>query len=175
LLKLAQTGRRVLSREAVDLSDLGREIVSRLQVSEPGRKTAFVITPNLVADADRGLLGVVLENLLGNAWKFTSKRPNAQIELGVQHHASQTIYFVRDNGAGFDMKFADRLFGAFQRLHHESDFPGTGIGLATVQQIIHRHGGRIWAESAPGQGTTFYFVLDRAGDRQLSAEKPHAG
>jgi DNA-binding response OmpR family regulator len=175
LLKLAQTGRRVLARETVDLSGLAREIVSRLQASEPGRKAAFVIAPNLVADADPGLLGVVLENLLGNAWKFTSKRPNANIELGAQHQENQTIYFVRDNGAGFDMKYADKLFGAFQRLHYESEFPGTGIGLATVQQIIHRHGGRVWAESEPGQGATFYFVLERVSEGRLSAQKPHAG
>jgi signal transduction histidine kinase len=169
LLKLAKTGRKVLDRETVDLSDLAREIASRLQASEPGRDAAFVIAPNLIAKADRGLLQVVLENLLGNAWKFTSKRPRTSIELGVQHHANQTIYFVRDNGAGFDMKYADKLFGAFQRLHYENEFPGTGIGLATVQKIIHRHGGRVWAESQAGQGATFYFVLERVGEEWLSA------
>jgi len=169
LLKLAQTGRRALARETVDLSGLAGEIVSRLQASEQGRKASFVIAPNLVANADRGLLEVVLENLLGNAWKFTSKHPNARIELGVQHHAKPAIYFVRDNGAGFDMKYADKLFSAFQRLHYESDFPGTGIGLATVQQIIHRHGGRVWAESEVGRGATFYFVLERVSSERLSA------
>lgn len=168
LLKLAQTGRHVLDRETIDLSGLAREVVSQLQASEPGRKAVLVIAPNLVAEADRGLLRVVLENLLGNAWKFTSKRPKASIELGAQRQANQTIYFVRDNGAGFDMKYADKLFGAFQRLHDEREFPGTGIGLATVRKIIHRHGGRVWAESEMGQGATFYFVLERTGAGQLS-------
>lgn len=169
LLKLAQTGRRALARETVDLSGLAREIVSRLQASDPERKASFVLAPSLVVNADRGLLAVVLENLLGNAWKFTSKRPNTRIELGVQHHAKLTIYFVRDNGAGFDMQYADKLFSVFQRLHYENDFPGTGIGLATVQQIIHRHGGRVWAESETGRGATFYFVLERVSDERLSA------
>ncbi len=169
LLKLAQTGRRALAREMVDLTGLAGEIVSRLQASDPGRKASFVIAPNLVANADRGLLEVVLENILGNAWKFTSKLPNARIELGIQHHTKPAIYFVRDNGAGFDMKYADKLFSAFQRLHYESDFPGTGIGLATVQQIIRRHGGRVWAESETGRGATFYFVLERVPDERLSA------
>jgi DNA-binding response OmpR family regulator len=169
LLKLARTGRRPLARETVDLSGLAGEIVSRLQASEPERKASFVIAPSLVVNADRGLLEVVLENLLGNAWKFTSKHTNARIELGVQHHTKPAIYFVRDNGAGFDMQYADKLFSAFQRLHYESDFPGTGIGLATVQQIIHRHGGRVWAESETGRGATFYFVLERVSDERLSA------
>jgi DNA-binding response OmpR family regulator/anti-sigma regulatory factor (Ser/Thr protein kinase) len=168
LLKLAQTARRRLEREKVDLSGLAREIAAQLQASEPGRKAAFLIAPNLIANADQGLVRVVLENLLGNAWKFTSKRPNATIELGRQNKGNQTIFFVRDNGAGFDMRYADKLFGAFQRLHLEDDFPGTGIGLATVQRIIHRHGGRIWAESQTGRGATFYFILERVGNKQLS-------
>ena len=174
LLKLARTSRHVLARETVDLSGLARDIVSQLQASEPGRKASFLIAPNLVAEADRGLLRIVLENLLGNAWKFTSKRPDANIELGAQGQANQTIYFVRDNGAGFDMKNAGKLFGAFQRLHYESEYPGTGIGLATVQQIIHRHGGRVWAESETGQGAIFYFDLERATDGRLSAQDPPA-
>jgi two-component system NtrC family sensor kinase len=175
LLKLAQTSRRALTREMVDLSGLAEEIASRLQASEPERGVEFIIAPDLVANADQGLLRVVLENLLGNAWKFTSKRANAHIEVGVQHDTKQTIYFVRDDGAGFDMKYADKLFGAFQRLHYESEFPGTGIGLATVKQIIHRHGGRVWAASEAGQGATFYFVLERFADERFSTKRDHSG
>ena len=108
---------------------------------------------------DRGLLTVVLDNLLGNSWKFTSKKPHARIEFGMRSEGGQKVYFVRDDGAGFDPTYIKKLFGAFQRLHEVGDFPGTGIGLATVQRIIHRHRGRAWAEGEPGQGATFYFAL----------------
>lgn len=169
LLKLAHMGRRALDRETIDLSRLAQEVISQMQASEPERKVSAVVAPNLVANGDRGLLRVALENLLGNAWKFTSKRPMASIEFGAKNKGTQTIYFVRDNGAGFDMRYADKLFGAFQRLHDQGDFAGTGIGLATVQQIIHRHGGRIWAESEAGQGSTFYFILEKLATNGLSA------
>jgi len=116
----------------------------------------------MVAEGDRHLLEVVLENLLGNAWKFTSNRSHPHIEFGLWRTSPIQVYFVRDNGAGFDMKYADKLFHAFQRLHSAGEFPGTGVGLASVQRIIHRHGGRIWAESRSDEGARFYFHLGDA-------------
>jgi two-component system NtrC family sensor kinase len=159
LLKLARTSSQILTMDVVSLSGLAQEIVLQLQASELHRHVRFTIAPEIVVDGDQGLLRIVLENLLGNAWKFTAKQENGCIELGVQRHPSQPVYFVRDNGAGFDMKYAQKLFGPFQRLHREEEFPGTGIGLATVERIIHRHGGRIWAESEVGEGATFYFAF----------------
>jgi light-regulated signal transduction histidine kinase (bacteriophytochrome) len=163
LLKLAQTSRQVLNLDTVNLSGLAQEIVLQMQASEPRRQVLITIAPDIIVDGDRGLLRVVLENLLNNAWKFTTKQENGCIELGVQRHPSESVYFVRDNGAGFNMKYANKLFGPFQRLHDQKEFPGTGVGLATVERIIHRHGGRIWAESEIGQGATFYFVLKKGG------------
>jgi signal transduction histidine kinase len=159
MLNLARISRAAMARENVDLSSLAREIAAELQTSQPERRAAFSIPASLPATGDRVLLRVVLENLLSNAWKFTRELPNACIELGTQPNGSQRTYFVRDNGAGFDMHYAEKLFGVFQRMHRQSEFPGTGVGLATVQRIIHRHGGRIWAEAKPSQGATFYFVL----------------
>ena len=166
LLKLARVTRSEMVQDKVHLSRLAEEIAAQLQASNLERKTTFLIEPDLVVEGDRSLLRVVLENLLGNAWKFTSKQPQACIELGVQGKNSHEIYFVRDNGPGFDMQYADKLFGAFQRLHRESEFPGTGIGLATVQRIIYRHGGRIWAEAAVGQGATFYFEFQQKPEQR---------
>jgi PAS domain S-box-containing protein len=157
MLALARTARSAMVREKVSLSSLAGEIVSHLQRAEPDRQVTVEIAPNLIVEGDRVLLQVMLENLLGNAWKFTSRISDARIEFGSRTGTAQPIYFVRDNGAGFDMKYADQLFGAFQRLHDARDYPGTGIGLATVQRIIQRHGGRVWAESELGRGTTFYF------------------
>jgi len=159
MLNLARISRAGIVRERVDLSPLAEEIAAELQASQPQRKATIVIPPNLPVKGDRLLLRVVLENLLSNAWKFTSERPTTHIEVGMKANGRKTVHFVRDNGAGFDMQHADKLFGVFQRLHRENEFPGTGVGLATVQRIIHRHGGRIWAEAAPGEGATFYFVL----------------
>lgn len=159
LLNLARTARYELVRSRVDLSALAREVLSELEQAEPERKLTVMIAPDQVAEGDRTLLRVVLDNLIGNAWKFTSKRLDARIEFGIQAKGTRTAYFVRDNGAGFDMRYAGKLFGAFQRLHTESEFPGSGIGLATVQRIIHRHGGRVWAESVLGEGATFYFEI----------------
>jgi PAS domain S-box-containing protein len=159
MLNLARISRAGLVRESIDLSPLAHEIAAELLSSQPQRKASIVIPPNVPVIGDRLLLRVVLENLLSNAWKFTYGQPITHIELGIQADGKETIHFVRDNGAGFDMQYADKLFGVFQRLHRESEFPGTGVGLATAQRIIHRHGGRIWAEAAPGAGATFYFVL----------------
>ncbi len=159
LLNLSRVTRAQMRMGSVDLSALAEGIATELRKSDPSRRVEFAIAPALVVQADPGLLGVVLENLLGNAWKFTGKQLVARIELGVTPHNGRPTYFVRDNGAGFDMTYADKLFGAFQRLHRSGEFEGTGIGLATVQRIIHRHGGRIWAEAAPDRGATFYFTL----------------
>jgi len=172
ILNLARTARYELVRRKVDLSALAREIASALRETDPERGATFRIVPDVIVEADRTLLRVVLENLLGNAWKFTSKQPNAQVEFGVQSDSKRKVFFVRDNGAGFDMRYSDKLFGVFQRLHDGSEFPGSGVGLATVQRIIHRHGGRIWAESAVGEGATFYFVLDSVGESRALVEVP---
>jgi light-regulated signal transduction histidine kinase (bacteriophytochrome) len=172
MLNLARTARYELVRGKVDLSALAREIVSAFQETEPERGATCVIAPDVIVEGDRTLLRVVLENLLGNAWKFTSKQPDAHIEFGVQSESGRTVYFVRDNGAGFDMRYADKLFGVFQRLHDGREFQGSGVGLATVQRIVHRHGGRIWAGSAVGEGATFYFVLDAGGPSRASVDVP---
>jgi light-regulated signal transduction histidine kinase (bacteriophytochrome) len=157
MLMLSRINRTEMAKETVDLSALSKSISNTLALTQPHRRVTFVIAEGLVTTGDAGLLRVALENLLGNAWKFTSKAQRARIEFGRAEHPP--IYFVRDNGAGFDMAYANKLFSAFQRLHNASEFPGTGIGLATVQRIIARHGGRIWAEAAVGQGATFYFTL----------------
>jgi signal transduction histidine kinase len=159
LLTLSRTTRGELTRQPLDLSGLVRDVVRQLRESNPGRQVDFIVADGIHVDADPRLLRAALENLLGNAWKFTSKQPAARIEFGVGEEQGAPIYFIRDNGAGFDMTYASKLFGVFQRLHAASDFEGTGIGLATVQRIILRHGGRIWAESAVGKGATFFFTL----------------
>jgi hypothetical protein len=159
LLTLSRVTRSELRRERVDLSALARTVLSGFQRLEPERDVEIVIEPGLVADADRRLAAIALDNLLGNAWKFTSKRPRARIEVGATATHGELAYFVRDNGAGFDMTYSDKLFGVFQRLHPESDFPGTGVGLATVARITARHRGRIWAHSLLDDGATFYFTL----------------
>jgi PAS domain S-box-containing protein len=159
LLNLSRLSRTTMHVQNVDISGMARNIADDLQKSDPGRQIALRIEDDLTATADPGLLRAVLENLLNNAWKFTSKRPFAHIEFGQTQGNGTTAFFVRDDGAGFDPAYADRLFGAFQRLHSTNEFAGTGVGLATVQRIINRHGGRIWAESAVGKGATFYFTL----------------
>jgi PAS domain S-box-containing protein len=160
LIKLARVARAEIKRETVDLSALAGEVLAALRKSEPGREVECRIEPGLTATGDARLLRVVLDNLLGNAWKFTGRQPRPCIEFGATGSADGApAFFVRDNGAGFDMTYAGKLFGAFQRLHTLSEFPGTGVGLATVQRIVHRHGGRVWAEGAVGKGATFYFTL----------------
>jgi signal transduction histidine kinase len=160
LLGLSQVTGAELVREAVDLSALARAIATDLQRCEPTRPAEFAIADGLVAHGDARWLGVVLENLFSNAWKFTAKQPRARIEFGsLPQHDGSLVFFVRDNGVGFDMADADKLFGAFQRLHRRTEYPGSGVGLATVQRIIQRHGGRIWAEGAVGQGDAFYFTV----------------
>jgi signal transduction histidine kinase len=160
LLALSHTSRREMRREKVPLSGLAQAIVAEFRERDPKRQVEFRCQTGLEVVGDGPLLRVALENLLGNAWKFTAKQANACIEFGVTRPAGGAAeLFVRDNGAGFEMAYADKLFGAFQRLHTNSEFPGSGIGLATVQRIIHRHGGKVRAEGAVGQGATFYFTL----------------
>jgi light-regulated signal transduction histidine kinase (bacteriophytochrome) len=159
MLKLARIAQSEIVCDHVHISHLAQEIVAQLRSLEPGRQVAIDIAPNLKVIGDRYLLRAMLENLLGNAWKFTSKQCDARIEVGVKDCGSELVYFVRDNGAGFDVQFVDKLFGVFQRLHSDREYPGTGVGLATVQRVVSKHGGRIWAEAAVGRGATFYFVL----------------
>jgi two-component system NtrC family sensor kinase len=172
LLQLAGIDRAVLTRQSIDLSRLARTIAGELAQSDPERGVEFVIEEDARADADRALMRSVLENLLGNAWKFTCHVPAPKIEMGTLRQNNGLVYFVRDNGAGFDPAHADKLFAPFQRLHSEAAFPGTGIGLATVQRIIDRHGGRVWAQSAVGQGATFFFTLGAASNGDGASLKP---
>jgi light-regulated signal transduction histidine kinase (bacteriophytochrome) len=160
LISLARTSRSELTVGSVDLAARARSIVTALRDSSPERTVTVDIAEPLEARGDPRLLGAVLDNLLGNAWKFTGKEPNARIEVGVDRTRRPWVYFVRDNGSGFNPAQAHRLFGVFQRLHTEEAFPGTGIGLATVERIIRRHGGRVWAEGAVGQGATFFFTVE---------------
>lgn len=162
LLKLSRLSREV-RKYPIDLSPLAEEIVSGLRKEEPTREVEITISAPLPVHGDERLMQAVLENLLRNAWKFTSKTSPARIELGRIDDPEPT-FFVRDNGVGFDMTYVSRLFGVFQRLHSPSDFPGSGVGLAIVQRVINRHGGRVWAEGAPNAGATFYFTLPPAND-----------
>ncbi|CAG0934308.1 two-component system, OmpR family, sensor histidine kinase VicK [Rhodocyclaceae bacterium] len=162
LLKLSRYTRDYMTFEPVDLSDMAREIVAEFSKSDPERNVDVTIQQGLRAMGDVRLLRVVLENLLGNAWKFTSKVEQGVIEFGRGERDGRGVYFVRDNGAGFDMTYADNLFSAFRRLHGSDEFEGTGIGLATVRRIVHRHGGEVWADAAPNRGATFSFTLPPA-------------
>jgi PAS domain S-box-containing protein len=164
LLLLSRLARGELRSERVDLTALAGEVDAALRGSQPGRDVAFSVAPGLCATGDSRLLRLVLENLLGNAWKYTSRQPRAQIAFGMENGAGERVFYVRDDGAGFDMAYAGKLFGAFQRLHNADEFPGSGIGLATVARIVQRHGGRTWAEGAVGQGATFYFTLGKGAD-----------
>jgi len=159
LLNLSRVTRSAVRPRFINLSAMVEEIASSLRETQPERLAEFSITPDLMVECDPHLMHIVLENLLSNAWKFTSKRDRTTIEFGQQNKARERTFYVRDNGAGFNMDYADKLFGVFQRLHGASEFPGTGVGLATVQRIITMHGGHIWAESEEGKGATFYFTL----------------
>ncbi len=159
MLRLSQASWTPPRVARVDLSALAVEIIDSLKAVEPARAVETRIEPGLQADGDPFLLRTVLENLLGNAWKFSARATPARIEFGAEAAENGPVYFVRDNGAGFDMAYADRLFGLFQRLHAQDAFPGNGAGLAIVERIIHRHGGRVWGEGAPGQGAVFRFTL----------------
>ena len=165
LLELSRVSRSELSSSAVDLTALAQRVVDRLRAAEPQRQVDVALE-SLSAAGDPRLLELVLQNLLGNAWKFTAKCEGARIELAHIEKDGRTIYLVRDNGAGFDMKYAKKLFGVFQRLHPTTDFEGTGVGLAIVQRIVHRHGGDVWADAEVGQGATFYFTLDGGARRE---------
>jgi PAS domain S-box-containing protein len=160
MLKLARVSRAPLQPEDIDVSDMALAIMARLSEDNPTRKVELDIAEGLHGHADPGLLRIALENLLSNAWKYTAKTPEAHISLDSTRLGKETVFRIRDNGVGFDMKFADKLFGAFQRMHHKNEFEGTGVGLATVARIIHRHGGRVWAEAEPGKGATFFFTLE---------------
>ncbi|MDH4187987.1 MAG: ATP-binding protein, partial [Nitrospira sp.] len=159
LLNLSRMTRREFRRETVDLSQLAQAVCDGLRQADPSRQVECIVAPGLMVSGDAGLLRIVLDNLLGNAWKFTGKRTEARVEFGAMSQSGVMTYFVRDNGAGFDMVYADKLFAPFQRLHGMAEFAGTGIGLATVSRIIQRHGGRVWAEGAVDRGASVFFTL----------------
>lgn len=159
LLLLSRVSRADLSRGHVNITDIARAVAAELQRKEPEREIVFTLQEGLVADADSRLMRVLFDNLLGNAWKFTTKTPEPHVEFGVTERQGDSVFFVRDNGAGFNMTYAGKLFNPFQRLHSEDFFPGTGIGLATVRRIVDRHGGRVWAEGAVGLGATVFFTI----------------
>jgi len=159
MLRLSRLTRVEMNMQQVDLGLLATTIIENLKKTEPGRKVTFVSDKKLETEGDENLLKILLENLLGNAWKFTKKCSQTKIEIGKIQKGKDVVFFIRDNGAGFNMKYADKLFIPFQRLHDEADYPGTGIGLGIVSRIIHRHGGRIWAEAEENKGATFYFTI----------------
>jgi light-regulated signal transduction histidine kinase (bacteriophytochrome) len=159
LLQLSRVTRGEMKHESVNLSELAVAVLEELQRTQPERTVTRAVATGLVAEGDQRLIRVVLDNLLGNAWKYTQKCAAPVIEFGMTERDGVRTYYVKDNGAGFDMAYVGKLFAPFQRLHTVEEFPGTGIGLATVQRIIHRHGGRIWADGAVGQGATFSFTL----------------
>jgi|GEM_PF-614924 len=162
LLAFSRVGRTSMAESQVDMTGLAQDVIDQLRASEPARQVRVTLTPLPPAAGDAALLEQVFVNLINNSWKFTQKAPQADIEVGAREEAGETVYYVRDNGAGFDMQYAEKLFGVFQRMHSDEEFEGTGIGLALVQRIVQRHGGRVWAEAKLGEGATFYFVLNRA-------------
>jgi len=159
LLNLSRVARGKLERKKTDLTDLARRVVSDLRQRDRNRSVEITIRDGMIAEADPRLVRIVLENLIGNSWKFTGRAAKARIETGALRDGNRVTFFVRDNGVGFDMAYADKLFGEFQRLHSAKDFLGTGIGLATVRRIVARHGGRVWADGTVGKGAVFFFTL----------------
>jgi light-regulated signal transduction histidine kinase (bacteriophytochrome) len=159
ILRLSKISLREVEKKEVDMSKIAARIISRLRETDPARSVEVSIEEGLIVHADPGLVEIILSNLLGNAWKFTSKTETARIEFGALKEKGKTVYCVRDNGAGFDPQYAKKMFSPFHRLHHEKEFEGTGIGLAIVERIIRRHGGRIWAEGDVGKGAAFSFTL----------------
>jgi light-regulated signal transduction histidine kinase (bacteriophytochrome) len=159
LLELSRISRAAVGRHRVDLSQIAHAVIDEARRRDVTRRLSATVAPGLEVHADGRLVRILFDNLIGNAWKFTSKTADPHVEVGSERRDGETVFFVRDNGAGFDMTYADRLFTPFQRLHSDRDYAGTGIGLATVRRIVERHGGKIWAESEPGKGATFFFTL----------------
>jgi light-regulated signal transduction histidine kinase (bacteriophytochrome) len=166
LLRLSRISRQEIKLTNTDLSALAGAVMADVRAADPNRAVELVVQPGLAAQTDPGLIRIALENLLGNAWKFTGKRERAKIEFGATAPDGQAVFFIRDNGAGFKVEYVNRMFTPFQRLHSEKEFPGTGIGLAITQRIIQRHGGRIWAEGSVGEGAVFYFTLGDASKKK---------
>ncbi|HMF75522.1 MAG TPA: ATP-binding protein [Bryobacteraceae bacterium] len=162
MLQLSRVTRAEMQRNPVDLTTMANGIATQLREAHPDRQIQFSVAPGLTAHGDAGLLRIVVTNLLSNAVKFTGACPEATVEFGESRQNGESAFFVRDNGVGFDMAYAGTLFGAFQRLHKASEFPGTGIGLATVQRVVHRHGGQVWAQAQAGKGASFYFTIGSA-------------
>ncbi|NVB78227.1 MAG: hypothetical protein HOV81_07525 [Kofleriaceae bacterium] len=162
LLELSRISRSQLGRHRVDMSAIAVSVIEELRRRDVTRRLGATVAPDLIVEADGRLVRILFDNLIGNAWKFTAQVVSPHVEIGSILSDGEQVFFVRDNGAGFDMAFAERLFAPFQRLHSDRDYAGTGIGLATVRRIVERHGGRIWADSAPGAGATFYFTLPPA-------------
>ncbi len=159
LLYLSRLGRQKIMKEALNLSAFVQNVTTQLKTEQPERKVDIEIEKDVMVQGDAQLLKIAVKNLVDNAWKFTRDQGAAKIEFGLTDHEGQRVCYVRDNGAGFDMKYADKLFGPFQRLHSADEFDGIGVGLAAAQRIIHKHSGRIWAEAKPNEGATFYFVV----------------
>jgi light-regulated signal transduction histidine kinase (bacteriophytochrome) len=159
ILMLSRLSRTELKAEQVNLSELAQKTANNLLAEHPNRDVRYIIQPDMIVTADRALMEVCMGNLIGNAFKYSSQMPAARIEVGCEMQGDKSVYYVRDNGVGFDMSYADKLFTPFERLHQQEEFPGIGIGLATVQKIIERHSGRLWAEGGVGEGATFYFTI----------------
>jgi light-regulated signal transduction histidine kinase (bacteriophytochrome) len=160
ILKLSRIGRQEIRRENIDLSKMVRHYLEELSSLDPDRKTEFIIEDNVTVNADPQLVHVELENILKNSWKFTSKKDLTRIEFGRIHLDGKVAFYIKDNGAGFDQKFANTIFEPFKQIHHEREYSGTGIGLSIVQRVVKKHNGTIWAKGTPGEGAVFYFTLD---------------